>query len=145
MTDEIDNLINEIENNETINIEINSKNKKSFWEKTIFSDWLKNYKEEKEIKRELMKEAKREALKELKPELVKQMKQKELDKMSGKNSMWNKVGKEFEKIGKKDIGGMFGTNRTTRRVASDGISFERYPKKKRKSNNNFEDKVRKML
>jgi len=75
-------------------------------EESWFSKWKKKRKAEKEFKRGIMEEARQEALKDMKPELVAHMKQKELDKLTGKSDFLNKIGKELEKIGKKDIGGM---------------------------------------
>ena len=55
------------------------------WNKTIFPEWIKRKKAEKNLRKEIQHEAKMNALKELKPQLVEAYKQKELDKMSGKS------------------------------------------------------------
>lgn len=56
------------------------------WDKTIFSEKLKNYKAEQEVKRKIKSQAKIEALNEMKDELKKIYKQKELDKLTGNKS-----------------------------------------------------------
>jgi len=75
---------------------------REIWGKTIFSDWIKDYKEEKKFKSEIRREAKRQALLELKDKMVEKYKQDELDKMSGnkKGPAWmSKIGKELGKMG----------------------------------------------
>ena len=75
---------------------------KELWDKTIFSDWIKDYREEKQFKAEIRKQAKKEALFELKDRMVEKYKKDELDKMMGvkKKSDWmSKIGKELQSMG----------------------------------------------
>ena len=65
------------------------------WEKTIFPDMIKARREEKEFRREIMREARQEALKQMKPDLVKAIKQKEIDKLTGKSSVGQKIADGF--------------------------------------------------
>jgi len=85
------------------------------WNKTVFSDIVKDAKEEKAMKRELRKEAMLEAKDELKEEMKKAYIEKEKAKITGKGKSGNilqKLGSEFkemgENVGKKDIGAMMG-------------------------------------
>ena len=97
------------EEKEVIEEEINIIEKKGFlttlrniWNKTIFSDWLKDKKEEKEFRRIIRREAKQQALFELKDKMIEKYKQDELDKMIGvkKENTWlSKIGKELKTMG----------------------------------------------
>ena len=80
---------------------------KKIWNKTIFPEMIKNYKEEKNIKREIQAESRKEALQELKPHLKNVYKQEILDKMSGK--------KKTDWMGKlaKNLGGVETSDKKT--------------------------------
>lgn len=62
------------------------------------SDFLKNYKEERQFKKEMQRQARMEAYKQMMPELVEKMKKDEIDKMTGKkrNDNLEKFAKMFE-------------------------------------------------
>jgi len=85
------------------------------WNKTVFSDMVKDAKEEKAMKREIMKEAKLEAKDEIKEILKKQYIEKEKAKATGKGKgagILAKLGEEMksmgDNVGKKDVGSMMG-------------------------------------
>lgn len=57
---------------------------KRLWNSTIFPDMIRQYREEKDLKRSIRNQARLEAIRELKDELREKYKQDELDRMSGK-------------------------------------------------------------
>ena len=86
---------------------------KSIWKNTIFSDWIKDYREEKKFKSEIRRQAKREALVELKGHMIEKYKKDELDKMMGvkkENGFMSKIGKELESMGEKAGKNLSGMN-----------------------------------
>ena len=63
------------------------------WNKTVFSDMVKDAKEEKEMKRELRRQVKEESKDELKEILKKQYLEKEKARITGKGKGSNILGK----------------------------------------------------
>jgi hypothetical protein len=74
---------------------------KKLWKSTVFPEMIRQYREEKDLRRSIQREARLEALRDLKGELKEKYKQDELDKMSGKKKTdWlAKLAKGFETSG----------------------------------------------
>jgi hypothetical protein len=136
---------------------------KSLWDKTVFSDKLKQKQEERRFKQEIRGEAHIEAMKRAKTELKEQYVQEEVDKMKGikKESNLKKLAREFDisKIGGKEdkiskmlgnSGGMLDDDKISNMMSIEHKS-EKSGKKKQKINKgqekniDFEDKIKKML
>ena len=116
---------------------------KKLWNKSVFPEKIKDYKEEKALKKSIQKEARKEALNEMKDEYKKVYKEKEISKLSGK-----KDGKSFlQKLadGMQSSGSGFGNvpnkmlGKSSERSSSDSRSVKKkdiveqilgHPKKK---------------
>lgn len=107
----------------------------SFWNKTIFPDMIKQRKEEKDFKNKIMREARKEALSEMKDALKENIKQKELDKLTGKNNILEKLAKGFggegggSSFSSDRIGKMLGTTSSSNNMGSGGVGSDEHIRK----------------
>lgn len=132
---------------------------KKIWNKSIFPDMIKDKKEEKAFIKNLTKEAKREALLELKDEFKENIKKQELEKLNKKNNgsgFLDKLAKEFQSVGNNSsekisqslrINNNPAQNNFNNNSNNDKIStmLGINNSKQNKKNNDFEDKIRRML
>jgi hypothetical protein len=113
---------------------------KDLWNKTIFSDMIQDWKEEKALQREIRKAARKEALVELQGAIKDQYKQDALDRMSGKKKK-DLMKKFADNISK--VGDNISKNMEKMVEQENGRTFSQQGKKE--SNNSYEEKIKRML